>query len=203
MRSGSTVPRAVAGSLVAAILVLAAGMAGAQTAPKAAPSPPPGPPAVSPEPAVTTASFGDWVLRCQRLGEGEKATRVCEVSQAIQVQGQAGPLAQLALGRVGGEAGLHLTVVVPVSVSFPSSVRVGLEEKEGRESAGMDLGWRRCIPAGCVADDVVREEALKRWRTSSEAGRLLFKDAAGREVAIPVSFRGLDPALSALARERV
>lgn len=199
MRSGSRMPRIVAGSLVAAAAVLAAGMAGAQTAPKAAPSPP----AVSSEPAVTTASFGDWVLRCQRLGEGEKATRVCEVSQAIQVQGQAGPLAQLAVGRVGSEASLHLTVVLPVSVSFPSSVRVGLEEKEGRESAGMDLSWHRCIPAGCVADEAVREEVLKRWRTSSEAGRLTFKDAGGREVVIPVSFRGLDPALSALAKERV
>lgn len=187
-----------AGILLAAAFVLPDGVALAQAAPKTAPAPSP----IGAEPALTTASFGDWVLRCQRLGEPDKAVRVCEVSHAIQVQGQAAPIAQLAVGRAPGEAALRLTVVVPVSVSFPSSPRMGLEEKDGRDGAGLDLAWRRCIPLGCVADGTAREELLKRWRASSETGRLVFKDAGGRDVVIPVSMRGFDQALEALARER-
>ncbi len=201
MRPVSTMQRIVVGLVLAGTLALVADGAGAQTAPKSASKPPPSLPPVSSEPAVTTASFGDWVLRCQRFGDGEKMTRACEVSQAIQLQGQTGPLAQLAVSRLSGEADLRLTVVLPVSVSFPSSVRLGVE-KEGSENAGVDLGWRRCIPAGCVADVPVKEEVLKQWRASSDPGRLTFKDAMGRELVIPVSFRGLDPALSALVKER-
>ncbi|ACA14875.1 putative invasion protein B [Methylobacterium sp. 4-46] len=201
--------RAIGLRSVPAALAAALGLAGpvlAQPAPKPAVAPPPAAspaaPPVPAEPELTTASFGEWTLRCQRLAEGEKVTRFCEVAQAVQVQGQAAPLAQVALGRAPGEAGLRLTAVLPVTVSFPSGVRVGLEGKEGREAAALDLAWRRCLPAGCVADGATREDVLKRWRAGSEPGRLTFKDAAGRDVTLPLSFRGLDQALEALAKER-
>ncbi len=157
-------------------------------------------PPVPSEPGVTTASYGDWVLRCQRVGTGEKASRLCEVSQAMQVQGQAAPIAQVAIGRLPGEAELRVTALLPVAVSFPSAVRIGLEEKDAKASV-LDFAWRRCLPGGCLADGPVKEEGLKRWREAETPGRLLFKDANGQEVTIPLSFRGLKAALAALGKE--
>ncbi len=168
---------------------------GATAAPAAPASQP-----VPTEPSVTTASFGDWTLRCQRVGENGKASRICEVAQSMQAQGQQTPIAQVALGRLTAGEPLRVTAVMPVSVSFPSSVQIIMADKDAKP---VELGWRRCIPAGCFADAAVGDEVLRQWRRASEAGRIVFKDAAGRDVALPLSPRGLDPALEALAKEKL
>ena len=152
---------------------------------------------VSPEPATTSASYGDWVLRCQRIGEADKAKKFCEVAENIQLPNQQGLVAQVALGHLPGESALHLTAVLPPSVSFPSTVTFTSGE-QGHGS--MELQWRRCLSGGCFADAIVSDDALKVWRLATDPGKLTFKDAAVRDVALPVSFRGLAQALDALAK---
>ncbi|GLS46275.1 invasion associated locus B family protein [Methylobacterium brachythecii] len=203
-----TLPRTatLALALPATVALLAAGLTwpvGAQpnkpaspAAPQAAPQP--APRVVPAEPGATTASFGDWVLRCQRGGTAEKPVRVCEVGQTMQVQGQNQPIAQIAIGRTGATEPLQVTVVLPANVAFPSTVRLLAEEKDNN---GVELPWRRCLPGACIADAAAKDEALKRWRAASEPGRITFKNAAGQEVAIPLSWRGLPQALDALGRE--
>lgn len=160
---------------------------------------------VSSEPGSTAASFGDWVLRCQRVGEAEKAERLCEVAQSMQVKGQSAPIAQIAVGRLGREP-LRITAVLPVAVSFSGSVQVhsspaGEDPAAAKASPPVDLAWRRCLPGGCFADASATDDALKRWRSSPGPGRILFKDPAGQEVTIPLSLRGFPQAFDALAKE--
>ncbi len=150
------------------------------------------------EPGATTASFGDWVLRCQRGGTAEKPVRVCEVAQSMQVQGQNQPIAQVAIGRAGAGEPLQVTVLLPPNVVFPSNVRMLSDEKD---TAGYDLSWRRCLPGACIADAPAKDDTLKRWRSAGEPGRIVFKNAGGQEVAIPLSWRGLPQALDALVKE--
>jgi len=151
---------------------------------------------VSAEPNTTIASYGDWVLRCQRVDTAGKTARVCEVAETIQVQGQAAPIAQLAIGRLSPGEPLRITIVVPPAVTFPSSVRV-----DAKNGAPLNLEWRRCLPGGCFADAVLKDDVLARWRSLSDAGQLTFKDAAGQDVTLPLSFRGLAQALDALPKE--
>jgi invasion protein IalB len=61
--------------------------------PSAAQAPPP-PIAAMPQPDRTTACYGDWVLRCDLKGNGERS---CEVAQTIQ-DTQAQLLAQVTRG---------------------------------------------------------------------------------------------------------
>jgi hypothetical protein len=42
---------------------------------------------------------------------------------------------------------------------------------------------------------------MTRWRGQTDPGQLTFKDAAGRDQSLPLSFRGLAQALDALAKE--
>src|ERR1700730_17545437 len=72
---------------------------------------------VDAEPNSTVASFGDWVLRCQRNGSGADTQRVCEVAQQIRAQEQQNPVAELAIGRVKKADPLRLTIVLPVNVT--------------------------------------------------------------------------------------
>jgi invasion protein IalB len=178
-----------------AVATLAA-VAGAQPSrPSAQPVPPP-PPAVPADPERTTASFGDWLLRCERAGD----QRVCEVAQTLVLQGQQQPIAVIAIGRLQRGQPLTLTIQAPVSVTIANPMKVVSEE---REPVNIDAVWRRCQPNGCFADVQLRDEALlRRLRTRNDPGRLEFRDAAGQDIRLPFSFRGLGPALDALGREQ-
>ena len=183
------------------VLAALAGSGLAQTGKTPAAAPPPAKPAaaaaVGAEPASTSATYGDWVLRCQHVGEGDKAARLCEVAQTVQVQGQQGPIAQIAFGRIAAGDPLRFTAALPSNISLPGSVSIGLSDKD---PSPLMLTWRRCLPGACIADGVPGPDVLKSYRTVTDSGRLAFKDAAGRDVAVPVSFRGLAQALDALTK---
>jgi invasion protein IalB len=153
---------------------------------------------VDAEPTTTLASFGDWSLRCQRLGSGAEAQRVCEVTQQIRVQDQQNPVAELAIGHLKKADPLRLTVAVPVNVTFSSPPGFSAD---GKAQEPLDLGWRKCLPGGCIADAVLKDDVLRRWKIQTSAGRITWMDAAGRDLAIGLSFRGLSQALDALSKE--
>ncbi len=187
------------GAILAGMMVLGLAALPARAQPPApgaaAPAKPPAP--VSAEPGATTASYGDWVLRCQRGGPAEKPVRVCEAMQSMQVQGQNQPIAQIAIGRAGTAEPLQVTTILPPNVIFPSSVRVQSDDKD----PGTELAWRRCLPGACAASAPAKDDAIKRWRAATGSGRIVFRNAGGQEVAIPLSWRGLPQALDALAKE--
>jgi len=157
----------------------------------------PTPAPVGADPQSTTANYGDWVVRCQHVGDAATGRRVCEVAQIIQMQGGQGPVAQIAVVRPTAADPLRLTIVLPPNVSFPSSPRMAVDDKDAQPA---DLSWRRCLPGGCFADIEIKDDLLQRWRGQSAQGIIKFKDSAGRDVALPFSFRGFAQALDALAK---
>jgi invasion protein IalB len=138
------------------------------------------------------------VLRCQRTGTGSEAHRNCELVQNVMLKGQQAPVAQLAFGKPTPTEALHVTAAIPLNITFPSTVRVAIDDKDPQ---AFDLQWVRCLPAACFADAVPKDDLLKRWRSQTGAGRMTFKDARGQDVALPISFNGLAPGLDALAKE--
>lgn len=164
--------------------------------PASSQSKPPQPP-VAPEPAQTTATYGNWTLRCEASQQADKVRRLCEVAQLLQPQNQTTPIAQVAFGRFDATNAVHVVAVLPVNVVFPSTARIGVDEKDQRP---VELAWRRCLPGGCFAEAVASDEALNRWRAASEPGRLMFKDAANRDITISLPFRGLGQALDAMPK---
>jgi invasion protein IalB len=161
------------------------------------PAKPVAPANVGAEPQSTSATFGDWVLRCQRQGDGAAAPKVCEVALTVQTS-QKATIAQIALGRLAKGEALHLTAQLPVDVSFPSVVKLFAGDKDAHP---LELEWRRCAQIGCFADTILSDEQVQQLRARSEPERLEFVEATGRAVRIPLSFRGLAPALDALAKE--
>ncbi len=186
--------------LVTAAVFAALSPAIAQQKPAPTPAPSPNstaqaaPAPVGPEPSATTASFGDWVLRCQKI----ETTRACEIGQTVNVQGQQQPIAQIAIGRPAPKERLRITVVLPNNVTLANNVRMSIGEKTEQALA---LSWRRCLPMGCFADAEMPEDQLRRFRTATEQGRATFSDGGGREIVLPFSFTGLAQALDALGRE--
>ena len=197
---------------------LAAGLprsGAAQPAPRPPQARPQAPAANAPAPAAasvpatpqqTTAVFADWTLRCTRAGTGTgtgtgigtgPVQQFCEVVQGIQRDDR--PVAQVAVGRPGKGQPLQLTILVPPSVGFGAAPAV-TTGRDG-DTPVLEMAWRRCVPAGCIADGVLGDEALNRLRGWAEPGRITFQDGAGRAAGLPFSPRGLAQALDALARE--
>jgi invasion protein IalB len=175
-----------------AFALSAASIVGAHAADTAAP-------AVGAEPQNTSATYGDWTLRCSRNGEGDKAARVCEVALSfqIQVRGQEAPFGQLAFGRVNAKDPLHITFIMSPNVAFPSDVRLLTDEKDAQPIV---LGWSICVPSFCRADGEFKDDQLKRWKALTASGQLVFKQSGGQATPITVSVRGLAQALEALAK---
>lgn len=176
-----------------AVLLLAAPVAAQQRQAQANP-PAPAPGAIS-KPDNTTATYGDWVLRCQQ----SVGTRICEIVQTIEQQGQRGPLALIAIGRPVRSEPVKLVIQIPPNLTLgdKAGVRVTVAEKE--EALAI---FQRCTPGGCFGEVSLGDEAFKRWRGFSEAGQIRWQDAGKREVALPISFRGFAAAADALQREQ-
>lgn len=181
--------------LFIAMLCLVPLISNAQSPKQAAPEP--ATPPVSSTPQATSASYGDWVLVCQRTSE-ESAQRLCEVAQSVQVQGQPAPIARIAISKAKQPPATQLTVVLPSNITLTSGPRVAMDEKD---TQAVELAWVRCLPGGCFANAVLKDDVLGKWRALDSRGRLEFKDGAGRALALPFSFRGLGAAYDALAKE--
>lgn len=196
--------------LLAALGTAALAQAPAGTGTAAPPTPVPAPPTagsapqnaaaapVSASPDRTTASFGDWTLRCERPSVPAGAARICEIAQSIQIQGQQAPVAQIAMGRILKSYPLKVTIVLPHNVTLSSQPGLLADDKDGKP---FDGAWQRCLPLGCLAELVLRDELLKRLRSSTGPGAIVFKDGSSREIKLPFSTRGISQALDALARE--
>src|ERR1700676_1403650 len=134
---------------------------------------------VDAEPNSTLSNFGDWSLRCQRLGNGAETQRVCEVAQQIRSQDQQNPVAELAIGRLKKADPLRLTVVLPVNVTIskPPSFSV-----DGKVPEPLDLGWRKSLPGGCIADALLKDDVLRSWKTQASAEHITWTDASGGDL---------------------
>ena len=179
-------------------LVLAAGAGGAgaeKAKPNAEAAPKRDGVAVSSDPQMTTATYGDWVERCQRVNVSGEPRRVCEVALTVAASGQSAPLAEVAIGRPKKNAPLRLTLVLPVNVSFPSAPKITVDGADP-----VELSWRRCVPAACVADSAFDADALRAFREAPTA-KVESKSAAGGYFNFAISLRGLPQALDALMKE--
>jgi invasion protein IalB len=142
-------------------------------------------------PSLTTATYGDWTVRCEMHG----TVKTCEMEQTSQVRGQT--VSQIALGRPAKGAPVRIVLQVPINVWLPTGVTLVTDDKE----PGISASFKRCIGNGCIADTDLTDDVVKQLRARSENGKLLFKDAAQRDVSIPVSFKGFADAFDVMAKD--
>lgn len=171
--------------------------ASAQQPPVAAAAPKPATPSsqesiIGNAPSMTTATYGDWVVRCSQRAE----KRVCEVEQTLYVQGQLKPVALIAIGREKPTEPIRLVVQLPVNVTISGHLKITL--KEGLPA--FDLNIEHCVPTGCFVVLQPADEFLRQLRAQADPARISYKDAAQHDVARPFSLRGLSQALDALPK---
>lgn len=148
--------------------------------------------AVAAAPQRTTATYGDWTLRCVMQGQ----TKVCEMAQSMQIKGQTRPITQIAIGRQAKNDPMRIVFEVPINVWLPDGVKLTTDNKKLEISAT----FTRCMPIGCFADVEISKAQIKDLRDLKKAGKLQFKDAGKQQIAIPVSFKGFGDAYDAMQK---
>ena len=148
------------------------------------------------DPSITTAAFGDWVERCQKVTGTPDISKICEVAQTIQVEGQSSPIAQLAIGRLKKNEPLHITVVLPVNVAFPSTPKVDIGN-----SKSLELTWKRCVPGGCIGETTISDSDVADLLSGGDKGEINSRTSQGQDFKLAFSFRGLSQSLDALSKE--
>ncbi|MFG1426289.1 invasion associated locus B family protein [Roseixanthobacter glucoisosaccharinicivorans] len=172
-----------------------AGAPPAQAAPKKpAPAKPaaPAPAAAADDaPSRTSATYEDWVVRCERP-EGATA-KVCEVSQTLQIgDKQQGLVAQIAFGRLKADTPLLLVLQLPAGVWLPAGARFTYDEK----AKPVALSYKFCIRA-CIADIELSAADAAALAGAKGSGKLEFQDRSQTPISLPISFNGLATALAA------
>ena len=185
--------RRAAVALFAQILVVPAM---AQPADQKPASPPAAAAPAATEPQTTTATYGDWVLRCVHTGDSASTTKICEVAETIRGGQNQAPMAEIALGRFNKVDPLRITAHLPSNISLPSVVKISY-----REAHGVELNWRRCAPVGCFADAALTDAETNIFQIQTEPGAIEFYNADGHSIRLPMSFKGLGQALDALMKE--
>jgi invasion protein IalB len=169
-----------------------------------APAPRPAQPSQQPAPAVrvpqsdepqqTTATYGDWVVQCV-ANSSAPATQNCDMAQVTQLQGKNVPFSRVAITHP--DKSVQLIVQVPVNASFATPAHI----QTGDADPGLAAPFSNCTPGGCFAIIELKEDALKKFREAHGVGKLVFDDAGGHAVAVPVSFNGFAAAFEALLKK--
>ncbi len=174
-------PASGAVALCAALLALgSAAPAGAQG---------PTPDAKVPPPQTTTATYQDWVVRCEAPADKPK---VCEIAQGIQARADQGLIAQIVVGRPSKTDPMKLIIELPPGVWLPA----GATLQAGEKATPLTLTFKSC-PRACFADLDLKPEQVQALKAASGAGTLSFEDGARQKVQLPISFAGFSAALDA------
>jgi invasion protein IalB len=151
-------------------------------------------PATTPE--STTATYADWTVQCGRR-IGSPSQMVCAMMQTTQVRGKGKVFSRVVIIHSAKGEPYRLTVELPVDASFTQAVRIETNDADTLLSAPFE----RCVPIGCFANIDLGTGALQKLRAAAGAGKLLFADAVGRDIAVPLSFKGFSKALDAIMEQ--
>jgi invasion protein IalB len=169
-------------------LIGEAGMAAAQ-----APAPPAG---GSTPPQQTTATYEDWIVRCETQ-PGPPPQKFCEMVQFTQVKGGGSVISQVAIGRPVKGQPVKLVIQLPIGVWLPTGIKLFT----GAKDPGLLTTFKRCLPSACFTDAEINADTIRKFRTTAEAGQIQFKDGNQKDASLPVSFKGFGTAFDALQKE--
>lgn len=143
-------------------------------------------------PTRTTATYDDWVVRCER-SDVVGGAKVCEAAQTLQIGNQQQQLvAQVVFGRLTKEAPLRLVVQLPVGVWLPAGVQFAYGEKPRTVTSQ----YKFCIRA-CISDVELSADDVAALTAAPGPGKLDFLDRNQQPVSLQISFKGLAAALAA------
>lgn len=143
----------------------------------------------------TSATYSDWVFQC--ANEGSPPKKICDIAQVTQVRGKNITFSRVAMESAAKGKPEKLTIQLPVNVSLRDPVEIQIP---GTPSSTLSATFDRCVPVGCFASAQIKDDVFRKFNATEGMGKVTFKDAAGRDIAVPMSFKGFRQAFDALSK---
>jgi invasion protein IalB len=134
-------------------------------------------------------AFGDWVLHCADVSDGEKA---CALHQKIMSQDTKLPVASFAIARNKDSRELRLAVVLPLGVDIPA----GVSGKVGE--VALTFALQTCVKRGCIANTLVDDRLLEKLHATDSFTTTFKMRSVADPTTLTVSLKGFHAALTAL-----
>lgn len=150
--------------------------------------------------STTSASYGNWLLRCESRKVEAKTVKACEVSTNVTVKGEngaSGTAAIVAFGRYPDKEGWQVALQLPIIVWFPTGAKLGI----GDEAPLVEASFVACRPTLCSAGATAGDAVMARLRSATTDLSVNYRAQTQQAVKVTLPVNGLADALAALGKE--
>jgi invasion protein IalB len=146
-------------------------------------------------PTALTETYGQWVVRCvtpQTADGASPAALICQMSQELRQEKSGKRILALSVQPKADISEASLRLIVPFGLLLSEGVKVAVDE-----SALLEVGFRTCLPAGCiVATDMTADQMGK--LAAGNVAVVMMRDVNNQELSISVSLSGFTAAWNRL-----
>jgi invasion protein IalB len=148
-------------------------------------------------PTSLTETYRDWVVRCATAPsvEGQTASpvRICEMTQELRQQDSGQRVLALSVIQSADDADTaSLTLVSPFGLLLSAGIQI-----EVSEAALLDMAFRTCLPAGCIALSDLTADQIGTL-AEGETATVILTDTNGQTLRLDVSLAGFTAAWNRL-----
>lgn len=150
--------------------------------------------AIGPAPVLAQgqvkATHGDWQMRCD-TPPGATAEQCALIQNVTAEDRENVGLTVIVLKAVDKKTRL-LRVLAPLGVLLPSGLGLRVDGAKIGQA-----GFVRCLPSGCLAEVILRDEELAKLETGETATFIIFQTPE-EGIGIPISLKGFKEGFAAL-----
>jgi invasion protein IalB len=147
-------------------------------------------------PTSLTETYRDWVVRCATAPpvEGQTASvRICEMTQELRQQDSGQRVLALSVIQAADSTDTaSLTLVSPFGLLLSAGIQI-----EVTEAPLLDMAFRTCLPAGCIALSDLTADQIK-VLAAGETATVVLTDTNDQTLRLDVSLAGFTAAWNRL-----
>jgi invasion protein IalB len=131
---------------------------------------------------VVKSVHGDWQIRCDTPPGAP--TEQCALIQSVTAEDRPNVGLTVIVLKTADQSVRLMRVLAPLGVLLPNKLGLRIDS--------VDVGsvpFVRCLPNGCVAEVVVKDDLLAKLRTGTTATFIIFQTPE-EGIGIPVSLKG-------------
>lgn len=145
-------------------------------------------------PTSLTVTYQDWVVRCAMVAvQDGSQQKACEMAQELN-QADTGQRVLSAIVRMTSDD-TGLTLIAPFGLLLSDGVALSIDGGEA-----MQIGFRTCLPGGCIAPKVLDDDAVSRLSKGNQAV-LTMANTNNQPFTVSLSLAGFSAALQRLGQE--
>lgn len=162
------------------------------------------------EPTSTTATYGNWTVRCATsqppAGDSQPPVRVCEMTTRLTLKGNDGqtrPLLQVAIGQPPGADTVRIVLQLPLDVALRQPVTVSLDQPGDTaqpvpQQPLLQASYLSCSARGCLAEADIAAALIDTLKGAATMNVGFTSLNGAQRIMVPVPLAGFAEAGAAL-----